>query len=72
MQYSMRVDEPKAGDQVYEQDGVRVIVDKDSLAFLSNSFIDYTDTLSDSGFKVVNPNAARSCGCGSSFEPVPA
>jgi iron-sulfur cluster assembly protein len=69
-QYTMKVDEPAAADQIFEQEGVRVIVDRESLPFLTDSCIDYVDTLSDSGFKVNNPNAARSCGCGSSFEPL--
>ncbi|MCE9519317.1 MAG: iron-sulfur cluster assembly accessory protein, partial [Verrucomicrobia bacterium] len=51
--------------------GVRFIVDEQSLPMLDNSCIDYSDSLSDAGFKVVNPNAARSCGCGTSFEPGP-
>lgn len=66
----MKVDESGEQDQIYEQDGVRVIVDRESLPFLTDSCIDYVDSLSDSGFKVNNPNAARSCGCGSSFEPM--
>ena len=70
-QYAMRLDRPGADDQVIEADGVRVIVDPDSLRYLGNVTVDYTDTLSDSGFKIVNPDAARSCGCGTSFEPVP-
>lgn len=69
-QYTMKVDESGEQDQIYEQDGVRVIVDRESLPFLTDSCIDYVDSLSDSGFKVNNPNAARSCGCGSSFEPM--
>ena len=68
-QYEMKVDEPNDLDEVYDQQGVRVIVDRESLPFLTDSCIDYVDSLSDSGFKVNNPNAARSCGCGSSFEP---
>ena len=47
----------------------RIIVDEQSLSMLDNSCIDYSDSLADSGFKVVNPNAARSCGCGTSFTP---
>ena len=69
MEYAMRVDQPGSSDSVFEQGGVRIIVDSGSLAFIDNSTIDYSDSLSDAGFKVLNPNAARSCGCGSSFEP---
>ena len=70
-QYTMKVDEPAATDEIYSQEGVKVIVDRESLLFLTDSAIDYVDSLSDAGFKVINPNAARSCGCGSSFEPRP-
>lgn len=68
-QYLMKVDTPAEGDQVFEREGVALIVDPESLAFLNNSHIDYFDSLNDSGFRVENPNAARNCGCGTSFEP---
>ena len=67
-QYEMQVAEPEDGDQVIEQDGARLIVAGDSLDRLAGCQIDYSDELSDAGFKVINPNAARSCGCGTSFE----
>lgn len=51
---------------------MRIIVDAESLLLLDNSCLDYAESLADSGFRVVNPNAARSCGCGTSFEPRPA
>ena len=70
MEYAMKVDVPAAGDQVFEQNGaVRIIVDPESLPLLDRSELDYSDVLSDAGFKVHNPNASRSCGCGTSFEP---
>jgi iron-sulfur cluster assembly protein len=69
MQYEMKVDQLKEGDVVSERDGVSVIIDAESLQFLDGSVIDYEDGLNDSGFKVRNPKAARSCGCGTSFEP---
>ncbi len=68
-QYSMKMDNATMEDRIFAQDGVNIIVDQHSLGFLSDSCIDYVDTLSDTGFKVINPNAVRSCGCGSSFEP---
>lgn len=68
LQYTMQVAERQEGDQVIEQDEVRVFIAPDSLDFLRGCHIDYSHDLSDSGFKVVNPNAARSCGCGTSFE----
>lgn len=69
MNYAMKIDAPSESDLVAERDGVRVFVDPDSLAYLNGSQIDYEDSLNDAGFKVRNPNAARSCGCGTSFEP---
>ncbi len=71
-QYVMKVDEPRATDRVYTQDGVSLIVDPESLEFLDDSQIDYVDSLNDSGFRVENPHASRNCGCGTSFEPKPA
>ncbi|MCA1964335.1 MAG: iron-sulfur cluster assembly accessory protein [Prosthecobacter sp.] len=68
-QYQMKVDTPQEGDAVIERDGVTLLVDPESQIFLNNSSIDYYDSLSDSGFRVINPNAARNCGCGTSFEP---
>lgn len=69
MQYDMRVDEAREGDVITEREGVAVFIDPESLKFLDGSIIDYEDGLNDAGFKVKNPNAARSCGCGTSFEP---
>jgi iron-sulfur cluster assembly accessory protein len=69
MQYTMKIDQRRDGDTVAGRDGVAVLVDAESLAFLDGSEIDYTEDLNDSGFKVRNPRAARSCGCGTSFEP---
>jgi iron-sulfur cluster assembly protein len=69
LQYSMKVDLPRAGDEITTRDGVGLYVDAESLGYLDGSVIDYTDDLNDAGFKVQNPRAARSCGCGTSFEP---
>lgn len=68
-QYTMKVDAPQPADEVFTHHGVSLIVDAESLVFLKESQIDYVEALNDSGFRVVNPNAARSCGCGTSFEP---
>lgn len=68
-QYTMKVDEVRSADQVFTHQGVSLIVDPESLVFLNESQIDYVEALNDSGFRVENPNAARSCGCGTSFEP---
>jgi iron-sulfur cluster assembly protein len=50
-------------------DGVRVVSDSKSAKFLQGSSLEYTGNLIGGGFKIENPNAARSCGCGSSFTP---
>jgi len=67
-QYAMQVSEKTEGDEVIEQDGARVFLAADSLEHLRGAQLDYSDDLTNSGFKVVNPNAARSCGCGTSFQ----
>ncbi len=68
MQYSMVFDETRDDDLVVERDGVRVVVDKFSLDFLGGAIVDYSDDLTGGGFKIRNPNAAHTCGCGRSFE----
>ena len=67
-QYQLVFDAPKAGDQVYEQDGVRVVVDPKSFLYLNGTEIDYLDGLMGAGFTLKNPNARGTCGCGSSFQ----
>jgi iron-sulfur cluster assembly accessory protein len=69
LQYGMTLDERKEGDAVVERDGVSVLVDAESAKYLGGSTIDFTDGLSGAGFRIQNPNAVRSCGCGTSFEP---
>ena len=54
------------------RNGARVFVDPESLKYLDGCHLDYVEALNDSGFKIENPNAARSCGCGTSFEPAKA
>ncbi len=67
-QYEMKVAAPEAGDEIVEMGRARVIVAADSIARLDGCEIDYSDDLTDAGFKIHNPRAARSCGCGTSFE----
>jgi iron-sulfur cluster assembly protein len=68
MQYSLGLeDAPNDEDAIYEYDGVRVFVDPTSAPYLSGTRVDYVDGLHGAGFKFVNPNADRTCGCGSSF-----
>jgi iron-sulfur cluster assembly protein len=71
MSYTMALDESKEGDFSEGRDGVKVVVDPASLPFVSGSTIDYSDDLAGAGFRIRNPRAVRSCGCGTSFEPAP-
>ena len=66
-QYDIRLDEPAPDDLVLEKDGVRVVIDPVSLAFLADAEIDFADELIGARFVVHNPNATSSCGCGTSF-----
>lgn len=67
-QYCMSVDSPRNDDRVFEFDGAKVIIDPSSLGVLKGALIDYQGGLTGAGFRVRNPNAKRSCGCGTSFE----
>ena len=69
LQYEMSLDSRKPGDAVLERDGVEFLVDDESAQLLRGATLDYHDGLTGTGFQIVNPNAARTCGCGSSFEP---
>jgi iron-sulfur cluster assembly accessory protein len=69
LQYEMTLGEAQPGDTVVQRDGARFFVDSESAQLLSGSTLDYRDALTGAGFQIVNPNAARTCGCGSSFEP---
>jgi iron-sulfur cluster assembly protein len=66
--YALKIDQ-QAGenDQVFEFDGVRVLVDSKSFVYLAGAELDYMDGLNGSGFVFNNPNAERTCGCGNSF-----
>ena len=68
MQYGLVFDEKRDADQVLDCDGVPVVVDAISADFLRGSVVNFSDDLNDSGFKITNPNAKVSCGCGKSFE----
>ena len=68
MQYGMTFDEPRDGDLIHEFQGVGVVVDPISADHLRGTTIDYVDSLNDGGFKISNPRARQSCGCGRSFE----
>ena len=68
MQYGMVFDEKRDGDLVSEQDGVSVLMDAFSAKYLQGAVVDFSDELTGGGFKIANPNARQSCGCGKSFE----
>ena len=67
MQYSMTFDEKRPDDAAAEMHGVSVLVDPFSAQYLRGAVVDFSDSLTGGGFKVSNPNARQSCGCGKSF-----
>lgn len=68
LQYGMTFDsDPRESDIVFEEQGLRVIVDERSLPYIVGANIDYVDSLMGGGFHIENPNAVSSCGCGHSF-----
>ena len=66
-QYQLAFDERRDDDIVFEDHGLQLLVDPQSLSYVDGSQIDYVDSLTGAGFKVVNPNVVAACGCGSSF-----
>jgi len=69
LQYGMALDdaEPEADDVVLNDQGVKIFVDSMSLKYMKGAVVDYVDDTLGGGFKIENPNAVKSCGCGSSF-----
>ena len=67
MQYGMIFDEQRDGDLVSVEEGVSVLVDTISADFLRGTVVEFSDALTGGGFKITNPNAKESCGCGKSF-----
>jgi iron-sulfur cluster assembly accessory protein len=68
MQYGMVFDERRDGDLISEKDGVSVLIDPISLNYLRGALVDFSDSMTAGGFKITNPNAKQSCGCGKSFQ----
>ena len=66
-QYALAFDTEREGDQVFEDHGLRILVDGPSVPYVRGAIVDYVDTLQGAGFKVDNPNVVAACGCGSSF-----
>ena len=68
LSYAMRLDtQPRDRDKIFEQHGARIFVDPKSFLYLNGTTLEYEETLMRQGFVFQNPNAARNCGCGSSF-----
>ena len=65
--YQLKFDNQKSSDRVIESHGVQIYIDPKSYLYLLGTVIDFVDELNQSGFKFVNPNAKRTCGCGESF-----
>ncbi len=59
--------EPQAGDMIFEDKGVTVMIDKKSILYLAGTELQYSGGLNGKGFVFHNPNASRTCGCGESF-----
>src|SRR4029453_4242868 len=66
-QYALAFDTQRDDDEVFEDHGLRILVDRPSLPYVRGAIVDYVDTLQGAGFKVENPNVVAACGCGSSF-----
>ena len=67
MQYGMVFDEKREGDLTFEQHGIDVLIDSFSAQYLRGTVVDFSEALTGGGFKISNPNAKQSCGCGKSF-----
>ena len=67
LQYKMDLDTERSGDKLFGDEGAVVIVDRKSFLYLNGTELDFSDSLLDAGFKLSNPNAKKTCGCGSSF-----
>ncbi len=68
LMYSLNFDDKlNPADQVFEDKGEKILVDKKSLLYLLGTVLDFSDGLNGKGFQFINPNASRTCGCGESF-----
>lgn len=68
LMYDLSFDESlKDGDEIFEDKGIKLLVDKKSMLYLLGTTLDFSDGLNGKGFQFVNPNATRTCGCGESF-----
>ena len=67
LEYKLDIDTPQTGDQIFEKDGARVLLDSKSIHHLKGTELDYKSERMQSSFVFNNPNAKRTCGCGTSF-----
>lgn len=68
LMYDLKFDATiEEADQVFEDKGIKILVDKKSLLYLLGTTLDFSDGLNGKGFQFINPNATRTCGCGESF-----
>ena len=68
LEYVLKFDNEKTdADQVFEDNGIKIIIDKKSILYLAGTTLEYSGGLNGKGFVFNNPNAARTCGCGESF-----
>lgn len=68
LMYDLSFDEKiEETDQIFEDKGIKILVDKKSLLYLLGTTLDFSDGLNGKGFQFINPNASRTCGCGESF-----
>jgi iron-sulfur cluster assembly accessory protein len=68
MSYAMEISPRKANDEEFTYHGVKLFVEDRGLVYLAGSVIDHHDGLTGAGFRITNPNAKQTCGCGKSFE----
>jgi iron-sulfur cluster assembly protein len=66
-QYALAFDNQRDDDEVFEDHGLKILVDRPSLPYVRGAIVDYVESLQGAGFKVENPNVIAACGCGSSF-----
>lgn len=68
LSYKMDFDnEVKAGDQIFEDKGIKLVTDRKSVLYLFSTTLEFSDGLEGKGFSFINPNASRTCACGESF-----
>ena len=67
LSYSLNFDQKRQGDNEFDFEGLKVFVDPKSFLYLNGTTLDYVDSLQEKGFRFINPNVSKSCGCGESF-----